>query len=116
ALIGDSTVRETTQERLSFYVDAEAPTLNLDSENTVYTNKDKFTISGTISDDYKFYDLSINGNDVETSWSAVDYHSKEGIKKNFKHEVDLKEGKNTFNVKVTDIQGNSSSQALVVYY
>lgn len=116
ALIGDSTVRETTQERLSFYVDAEAPTLNLDSENTVYTNKDKFTISGTISDDYKFYDLSINGNDVETSWSDVDYHSKEGIKKNFKHEVDLKKGKNTFNVKVTDIQGNSSSQALVVYY
>lgn len=116
ALIGDSTVRETTQERLSFYVDAEAPTLNLDSENTVYTNKDKFTISGTISDDYKFYDLSINGNNVETSWSDVDYHSKEGIKKNFKHEVDLKKGKNTFNVKVTDIQGNSSSQALVVYY
>ncbi|WP_405315084.1 S8 family serine peptidase [Lactobacillus helveticus] len=116
ALIGDSTVRETTQERLSFKVDAEAPTLNLDSENTVYTNKDKFTISGTISDDYKFYDLSINGNDVETSWSDVDYHSKEGIKKNFKHEVDLKKGKNTFNVKVTDIQGNSSSQALVVYY
>lgn len=116
ALIGDSTVRETTQERLSFKVDAEAPTLNLDSENTVYTNKDKFTISGTISDDYKFYDLSINGNDVETSWSDVDYHSKEGIKKNFKHEVDLKKGKNTFNVKVTDILGNSSSQALVVYY
>lgn len=116
ALIGDSTVGETTQERLSFKVDAEAPTLNLDSENTVYTNKDKFTISGTISDDYKFYDLSINDNDVETSWSDVDYHSKEGIKKNFKHEVDLKKGKNTFNVKVTDIQGNSSSQALVVYY
>ena len=116
ALIGDSTVRETTQERLSFYVDAEAPTLNLDSENTVYTNKGKFTISGTVSDDYKFYDLSINGNDVETSWSDVDYNSKEGIKKNFKHEVDLKKGKNTFNVKVTDSQGNSSSQALVVYY
>ena len=115
-MIGDSTVRETTQERLSFYVDAEAPTLNLDSENTVYTNKGKFTISGTVSDDYKFYDLSINGNDVETSWSDVDYNSKEGIKKNFKHEVDLKKGKNTFNVKVTDSQGNSSSQALVVYY
>lgn len=116
ALIGDSTVKETTQERLSFYVDSNAPALNLDGEDVVYTNKDKFTISGVVSDDYKFYDLSINGNDLETRWSDVDFNSKEGIKKNFKHEVDLKKGKNTFNVKVTDVQGNSNTQTITVYY
>lgn len=116
ALVGDSTVRETSQERLSFYVDANAPALNLNGKDTVYTNKDKFTISGTVSDDYKFYDLAINDNDVESNWSDVDYHSTDGVKKGFKHEVELKPGKNVFEVKVTDVQGNSSKQVVTVYY
>lgn len=116
ALVGDSTVRETSQERLSFYVDANAPALNLNGKDTVYTTKDKFTISGTVSDDYKFYDLAINDNDVESNWSDVDYHSTDGVKKGFKHEVELKPGKNVFEVKVTDVQGNSSKQAVTVYY
>ena len=115
-LIGDSTVRETTQERLSFYVDAESPALTLDNDGPVYTNKDKYTISGTVADDYKFYDLSINDNNIESAWGDVDYNSKEGVKKDFKYEVELKKGKNTFNVKVTDSQGNETTQALVVYY
>ena len=115
-LIGDSTVRETTQERLSFYVDAESPALTLDNDGPVYTNKDKYTISGTVADDYKFYDLSINDNNIESAWGDVDYNSKEGVKKDFKYEVELKKGKNTFNVKVTDSQGNEITQALVVYY
>ncbi|WP_338201415.1 S8 family serine peptidase [Lactobacillus rizhaonensis] len=114
-LIGDSTVRETTQERLSFYVDAESPALTLDNDGPVYTNKDKYTISGTVADDYKFYDLSINDNNIESAWGDVDYNSKEGVKKDFKYEVELKKGKNTFNVKVTDSQGNETTQALVVY-
>ncbi|MBU5980942.1 peptidase S8 [Lactobacillus helveticus] len=116
ALVGDSTVKETSQERLSFYVDANAPALNLNGKDTVYTTKDKFTISGTVSDDYKFYDLAINDNDVESNWSDVDYHSTDGVEKGFKHEVELKPGKNVFEVKVTDVQGNSSKQTLTVYY
>lgn len=110
ALVGDSTVRETSQERLSFYVDANAPALNLNGKDTVYTTKDKFTISGTVSDDYKFYDLAINDNDVESNWSDVDYHSTDGVKKGFKHEIELKPGKNVFEVKVTDVQGNLASK------
>lgn len=116
ALVGDSTVKETSQERLSFYVDANAPALNLNGKDTVYTTKDKFTISGTVSDDYKFYDLAINDNDIESNWSDVDYHSTDGVKKSFKHEVELKPGKNVFEVKVTDVQGNSSKQTVTVYY
>ena len=116
ALIGDSTVRETTQERLSFYVDAESPDLALDNDGPVYTNKDKYTISGTVTDDYNYYELSINDNHIESAWSDVDFHSEEGFKKDFKHEVELKQGKNTFNIKITDSQGNETTQALIVYY
>ena len=116
ALIGDSTVRETTQERLTFYVDAESPVLTLDDDGPVYINKDKYTISGTVTDDYNYYGLSINGNSIESAWGDVDYNSKEGVKKDFKYEVELKKGKNTFNIKVTDAQGNETTQALVVYY
>ena len=116
ALIGDSTVRETTQERLTFYVDAESPVLTLDDDGPIYINKDKYTISGTVTDDYNYYGLSINGNSIESAWGDVDYNSKEGVKKDFKYEVELKKGKNTFNIKVTDAQGNETTQALVVYY
>ena len=116
ALIGDSTVRETTQERLSFYVDAESPDLALDNDGPVYTNKDKYTISGTVTDDYNYYELSINDNHIESAWGDVDFHSEEGFKKDFKHEVELKQGKNTFNIKITDSQGNETTQALIVYY
>ncbi|WP_223896139.1 S8 family serine peptidase [Lactobacillus huangpiensis] len=116
ALIGDSTVRETTQERLSFYVDAESPDLALDNDGPVYTNKDKYTISGTVTDDYNYYELSINNNHIESAWGDVDFHSEEGFKKNFKYEAELKQGKNTFNIKVTDSQGNETTQALIVYY
>ena len=116
ALIGDSTVRETTQERLSFYVDAESPDLALDNNGPVYTNKDKYTISGTVTDDYNYYELSINDNHIESAWGDVDFHSEEGFKKDFKHEVELKQGKNTFNIKVTDSQGNETTQTLIVYY
>ena len=116
ALIGDSTVRETTQERLSFYVDAESPDLALDNDGPVYTNKDKYTISGTVTDDYNYYELSINNNHIESAWGDVDFHSEEGFKKNFKYEAELKQGKNTFNIKITDSQGNETTQALIVYY
>ena len=115
-MIGDSTVRETTQERLSFYVDAESPDLALDNDGPVYTNKDKYTISGTVTDDYNYYELSINNNHIESAWGDVDFHSEEGFKKNFKYEAELKQGKNTFNIKITDSQGNETTQALIVYY
>lgn len=123
-LIGDTTVNNTVQERLTFYVDANKPELTLDQEKdqdgqykAVYTNKDKFNLTGSMSDDYPYYNLFINDNNVDANWDDVDYNSTSGLNKKFSHEVELKEGKNTFNVVVADDNNNRSEpQTLVVYY
>ncbi|WP_297820126.1 S8 family serine peptidase [uncultured Lactobacillus sp.] len=123
-LIGDTTVAQVVQERLTFYVDANHPSLTLDAEKLedgsykpIYTNKDKYTISGEFADDYAYYNLNVNGNNVAASYADVDYNSNKDFKKKFECEVDLKEGKNTFNVEGTDDNDNSTGvQTLVVYY
>lgn len=123
-LIGDTTVPQVVQERLTFNVDANKPTLTLDAEKNedgsykdIYTNEDKYTISGEFTDDYKYFNLNINGNNVESTYGDVDYNTNSTYKKQFAHEVELKEGKNTFNVEGTDDNDNSTGvQTLIVYY
>ena len=122
-LIGDTTVNDTVQERLTFYVDSNNPELTLNQEKDqsgyvpVYTNKEEFKLQGTISDDYPYYSLLINDNNVDANWDDVDYNGNKNLKKSFSHSVKLKEGKNTFNVVVVDNNDNRSEvQTLVVYY
>ncbi|WP_276804736.1 S8 family serine peptidase [Lactobacillus hominis] len=123
-IIGDTTVSQVVQERLTFYVDANSPTLTLDAEKLedgtykpIYTTKDKYTISGEFTDDYAYYSLKVNGNNIASSYADVDYNSNKPYKKHFEHEVELKEGKNTFNVEGSDDNDNSTGvQTLVVYY
>lgn len=123
-LIGDTTIGDTVQERLTFYVDANTPEVTLNHEKDeqghytpIYTNKEEFEVQGTISDDYPYYSLFINDNNVDANWDDIDYNGTKNLRKKFTHTVKLKEGKNTFNVAVADNNDNQSEvQTLVVYY
>lgn len=123
-LIGDTTIGDTVQERLTFYVDANTPEVTLNHEKDeqghytpIYTNKEEFEVQGTISDDYPYYSLFINDNNVDANWDDIDYNGNKNLRKKFTHTVKLKEGKNTFNVAVADNNDNQSEvQTLVVYY
>ena len=123
-LIGDTTIGDTVQERLTFYVDANTPEVTLNHEKDkqghytpIYTNKEEFEVQGTISDDYPYYSLFINDNNVDANWDDIDYNGTKNLRKKFTHTVKLKEGKNTFNVAVADNNDNQSEvQTLVVHY
>lgn len=123
-LIGDTTIGDTVQERLTFYVDANTPEVTLNREKDeqghytpIYTNKEEFEVQGTISDDYPYYSLFINDNNVDANWDDIDYNGTKNLRKKFTHTVKLKEGKNTFNVAVADNNDNQSEvQTLVVHY
>lgn len=114
--VGDDTQSTILQDRLEFDVDAEAPTVTLTSSNKVTTNKNKYTIRGTISDDHLAYNLFINGNQVEDGADDVNYNDNTKLNKKFSEVVDLKPGKNTFTLWATDVNGNESKHVTIVIY
>ncbi|WP_122645638.1 S8 family serine peptidase [Enterococcus mediterraneensis] len=106
------------QEALSFSLDVVLPTLTLDNptEEPVYTSDPTYTLSGTVSDNLKYLDLYVNGDNIKTSWGDVSFNDSEGNKQTFTQDVQLKEGKNVLEVGVADYMGNVVYQTVVVYY
>ncbi|MFD1393584.1 S8 family serine peptidase [Lacticaseibacillus jixianensis] len=124
-LIGDSTQDKIVQERLSFYVDGVGPTLTIDQakdtdgdgENDVINTSDpQFTISGTMTDNYSYYDLYINGSNVGTAPVDSDMNNPKPLNKKFSFTENLKPGKNVFDVEMLDLQNNYAEEVITVNY
>lgn len=106
--MGDITQSTVLQDRLEFDVDSEVPVVTINGKHEIDTNKNQYTIEGTITDDHLAYNLFINGNQVEDGADDVNYNDNTKLNKKFKEVVDLKPGENTFNIWATDVNGNES--------
>lgn len=97
--VGDITQSTVLQDRLEFDVDSEVPVVTINGKHEIDTNKNQYTIEGTITDDHLAYNLFINGNQVEDGADDVNYNDNTKLNKKFKEVVDLKPGENTFNTR-----------------
>lgn len=121
-MVSDRTGKTLVQERLTFYVDGNRPTVTLNAAKRhgqyapIHTSAATYTIHGTLKDDFPYYELYVNNNEVGTMNDDVDMNGNTPLSKAFSQKVTLKKGKNVFRVKVKDIGGNvSTKQVLTIY-
>lgn len=121
-MVSDRTGKTLVQDRLTFYVDGNRPTVTLNATKRhgkyapIHTSAATYTIHGTIKDDFPYYRLYVNNNEVGTMNDDVDMNGNTPLDKTFSETVSLKQGKNVFTVKAKDIGDNvSTKQVLTIY-
>ncbi|WP_261806217.1 S8 family serine peptidase [Lapidilactobacillus luobeiensis] len=117
-IVGDTTQNKTFQETLSFLLDTEAPVLNLNNptDQVVKTNDPNYTVSGTATDNVDYFDLYINGSNVDATYSDIDINSGKSGKLEFSKDITLNPGINVITVTVTDSMGNPTTKQIHVDY
>lgn len=99
---------EVAQNNITNVIDNTAPTISIISPNvnrgfSIVKNTKSTTITGTINDESKIYEVLINGQEA-----SVDTYG------NFSKNVILGIGENTFTVKATDVKMNSTTKTFTI--
>ncbi|WP_179394750.1 S8 family serine peptidase [Lacticaseibacillus absianus] len=115
---GNSLTGETVQERVSYILDAVAPTLTVDqpTDQPIHTTTGTFTISGQVTDNLDYVEVYINGNAVQMSSGNLNWNGNATADEPFSEVETLKEGENIFRIDVLDALGNHIQQTVTVYY
>lgn len=91
-------------------VDTTAPTLKVDAPSQ--TNDDEVMLKFHIADNFDQLRLTVNGDEVYNH--EGDSNEEVDFSKDVEYKASLQDGKNTFNIKLTDLAGNVTKKKVTV--